>query len=77
MTEGARLLRAWLSSSDERTVSRLARQFGISSQAVSQWLSGVTRPHQIYREQLAKLAAIPIWAWETREDRQRRHRMTK
>lgn len=62
MTEGARLLRAFIEKDSQQT-KRVAAALGVGTQTIWTWKTGNRRPDAYRREALRVLTRIPLEAW--------------
>ena len=67
MTKGARDLKRRLTPEPHLTQARLARELGVTQQAISAWLRGVARPDPERRAKLEELTGVAIADWDVDE----------
>lgn len=76
LTEGHKLLRAWLQGAG-RSQTALAKRLGVTQGAVALWIKPGHRPAEHHRAALELVTSIPATAWLTKKERALLERLAK
>lgn len=63
-TKAARELDRMLRPVRPMTQQRLAKELGVTQQAVSSWLRGISKPDEDRRDRIAELTGVAVDGWE-------------
>lgn len=64
LSNGAATLGDLIAPERRMSITALARELGISHQAIRMWLLGVSTPTPDHREALKRILNIPVSAWD-------------